>query len=183
MIDSTKNLVQKIILDQNYKNPICIDMTCGKAYDSKFILENLNPKILYAFDIQEESRIFSLETLGNFPDNFKFILDNHKNVDKYVGEKIDLAIYNLGYLPKADKNITTNYVDVIESLKKLISLMKESSTIILTLYPGHPSGLLESEYIEKYLKLLDQKTYSIISYRFLNQKNNPPYVISIQKKS
>lgn len=182
MIDNTKQINRNLILNIKKENIVAVDMTCGNGYDSKFILENLNPKVLYAFDIQEASKENTKKLLGTFQENFKFILDNHKNLDKYVKEKVDLAIYNLGYLPSGDKSITTNYKDVIESLEKLFSLMIKDSLIIITFYPGHDSGKEESINIEKYLSNLSQKEFSILKYNFLNQKNNPPYLVSISKK-
>lgn len=182
MIDNTKNLIKKIILEEAKKEGIVLDMTCGKGYDSKFILDNLNPKKLYAFDIQNLSKEKTLETLGKFPENFTFILDTHKHLDKYVKESIDLAIFNLGFLPSSDKKITTNYKEVIEAIEKLFLILKIDGIILITFYPGHPQGKEESIYIEEYLKNLSQKQYSIMKYEFLNQKNNPPYVVKIIRK-
>lgn len=182
MIDNTKNLVRKILIEEAKRNGIVLDMTCGKGYDSKFILDNLNPKKLYAFDIQELAREKTKETLGDFPENFNFILDSHKNLDLYVKEKIDLAIFNLGYLPSSDKTITTNYKEVIEAIKKILDLAQKGTLIVITLYPGHMEGKEESIHIEEYLTEISQKEYSILKYSFINQKNNPPYVIKITKK-
>ncbi|MDD7305333.1 MAG: class I SAM-dependent methyltransferase [Peptoniphilaceae bacterium] len=182
MIDNTKELVRKILIEEGKRNGYVLDMTCGKGYDSKFILENLSPKKLYAFDIQELSKEFTEKTLGSFKENFVFILDNHKNLDLYVKEEIDLAIFNLGYLPSSDKTITTNYKDVIEALEKILKKLTKNSMIIITFYPGHPSGKEEYIYVGKYLKNLSQQQYSIIKYDFINQKNDPPLVVKIIKK-
>lgn len=182
MIDNSKDLVKKIILDFNKENPLCVDMTCGNGYDSKFILENLNPKFLYAFDIQEEARKSSEKTLGKTYENFKFILDNHKNFDKYIDQKIDFAIFNLGYLPKASKEITTNHKDVKIALEKLLKVLNKDGLILITFYPGHREGKKESIYLEDYLSSLSQKEYSILKFSFINQINNPPYLIKISKK-
>lgn len=182
MIDNTKNLVRKILIEEGKRDEIILDMTCGKGYDSKFILDNLNPRKLYAFDIQEMAKEETKKTLGSFPENFTFILDSHKNLDLYIKEKIDLAIFNLGYLPSSDKSITTNYKDVIEAIKKILDLSQEGTLIILTFYPGHDEGRKESIYVEEYITELSQKQYSILKYSFINQKNNPPYVVKILKK-
>lgn len=182
MIDNTKDLVKKILIEEGKRNGIVLDMTCGKGYDSKFILENLSPNKLYAFDIQDISKEKTKNTLKTFSENFKFILDNHKNLDLYVKEKIDLAIFNLGYLPTSDKTITTNYKDVIEALKKIFKKSSTNSMVLITFYPGHPAGKEESIYVEDYLRELPQKEYSIMKYDFINQKNKPPYVVKIIKK-
>src|SRR5699024_2277297 len=114
-------------------------------------------------------------------DNFVFILDNHKNIEKYIKEPIDLFIFNLGYLPKGDKSITTNYKDVIKALKSSLKLLNDDGLILICLYPGHEKGTLEAIYIEDFLKNLNQKSFQVIKYDFFNQINNPPYLITIRK--
>lgn len=159
---------------------IAVDMTVGNGFDSKNILEILKPEKLYCFDIQKEALDNSKKLLEQYS-NYEVILENHKNFDKFVKENIDFAIYNLGYLPKGDKFITTNAEDVEESLKKLIGKLNSKGIVFITFYIGHLSGQMESLEISKFLEGLNQKEYTILKFTFENQKNNPPYVVMIQK--
>lgn len=180
MIEKTTELVKEILKREGNIN-IAVDMTAGNGYDSKFILENLNPKILYAFDIQKEAKENTEALIGN-RDDFKFILDSHANIDKYIREEIDLAIYNLGYLPRGDKNITTKEASTLESLEKILNLLAKNGKVLITVYPGHEEGLLESQSLEKYLGNLDQKNFVVLELSYKNQKNMPPYVYMVGKK-
>lgn len=155
-------------------------MTAGNGNDSKFILDKKNPKILYAFDIQKLSQERCQKLIGQ-RENFKFILDDHKNIEKYIEEKIDLFIYNLGFLPRGNKSITTNYKSVIKSLESALSLLNKNGLILITFYPGHEAGKNEALYVGDFLKNLDQKKFQLIKYEFFNQINNPPFLISIRK--
>lgn len=169
------------LIEHRVENNIrACDMTAGNGKDSKFILDNKNPNILYAFDIQKLSQERCKKLIGQ-KKNFKFILDDHKNIEKYIEEKIDLFIYNLGFLPKGDKSITTNYKSVIQSLKSCLDLLNEKGLILITFYPGHEEGKNEEKYVGEFLKNLDQKTFQVIKYNFYNQINNPPFLISIRK--
>lgn len=180
MVNNTKDLIKFLLKNYVEKVEIAVDMTVGNGNDSKAILETLNPKKLYCFDIQEVAIENSKKLIGNI-ENVKYILDSHCNLDRYVEEKIDFAIYNLGYLPNGDKSITTISKDVIESLEKLLENLNDKGKIILTFYPGHESGKIESEEISDFLSKLSQKIFSIIKFEFINQQNNPPYVIMISK--
>lgn len=155
-------------------------MTAGNGNDSKFILDKKNPKILYAFDIQKLSQERCQKLIGQ-RENFKFILDDHKNIEKYIEEKIDLFIYNLGFLPRGNKSITTNYKSVIKSLESALSLLNKNGLILITFYPGHEAGKNEAFYVGNFLKNLDQKKFQLIKYDFYNQINTPPFLISIRK--
>lgn len=180
IINNPVKLSHYLIENRVENNIRACDMTAGNGKDSKFILDNKNPKILYAFDIQKLSQERCKKLIGQ-RDNFKFILDDHKNIEKYIEEKIDLFIYNLGFLPKGDKSITTNYKSVIESLKSCLNLLNENGLILITFYPGHEEGKNEEKYVGEFLKNLDQKTFQVIKYNFYNQINNPPFLISIRK--
>ena len=50
------------------------------------------------------------------------------------------------------------------------------------IFCGHLSGQMESLELSKYLESLNQKEYTILKFTFENQKNNPPYVVMIQKR-
>ena len=107
VINSTKNLIEFFMHNYVKDVKIAVDMTVGNGFDSKNILEILKPEKLYCFDIQQEALDNSKKLLKQYS-NFELVLENHKNFDKFVKENIDFAMYNLGYLPKGDKNITTN---------------------------------------------------------------------------
>lgn len=182
MIKNTNSLINFYLKNYVSSNPYCLDMTCGNGHDSKYILENLSPKKLIAFDIQRLAKDNTYKLLKNTNiENFEFILDTHVNIDKYVNQGIDLVMYNLGYLPGGDKSITTKAIDVVESLSKVLNQLNPRGLIYITLYPGHEPGKKEIEVIEEYLTKLNQKEFSVLSQKFLNQKNNPPYVIMVEK--
>lgn len=179
MITNTKTLIKFLIENYIKKASVAIDMTCGNGIDSKLILDSFDIKKLYCFDIQQQALDNTKNLLKNYR-NYEIILDNHKNFDKYIKENVDFAIYNLGYLPRGDKEITTNYIDVEESLNKLLNKLNKNAVIIITFYPGHLSGKIESKEVLTFLKKLNQKQYMILKFTFENQKNNPPFVVMIQ---
>lgn len=180
MIEKVTSLVKEILKSEDNIN-IAVDMTSGNGNDSKFILDKLKPKMLYAFDIQKEAMENTKNLIGS-RSNFKFILDTHENIDKYIKEEIDLVIYNLGYLPGGDKNITTKTESTMESLKKVLTLLSHKGKVFITVYPGHEEGLAESNYLTEYLKNLDQKDFVVLKLSYQNQKNTPPYLYVLGKK-
>ena len=170
----------KIIIDQKKDIKVAADMTVGAGNDSLYILENTKVERLYGFDIQKEAEIKAKKLIGEDL-RFIFNLASHDQIDEYIKENLDLAIYNLGYLPGGNKEITTKYQSTIKSLEKTLDLLNKEGMIILTIYPGHPAGKIESEKIEAYLKDLDQKKYEIIKITYPTRPKNPPYIIVIQK--
>lgn len=181
MGNNTKSLIDFLMKNYVNKVDIAVDMTLGNGNDAKNILDILKPEKLYGFDIQKEAISNTHKLLGEEYKNYELILDSHVNIDRYIDCRIDFAIYNLGYLPSGDKNITTLSSDVILSLEKIINMLNINGNVILTFYPGHEQGMIESLEIKEYLSKLSQKNFSIIKFDFINQKNNPPFVIMINK--
>ena len=173
------NDLVKIIIDQKKYAKIAADMTVGKGNDSKYILDNTSVEKLYGFDIQKEAEIAAKSLIGD-DDKFIFNLESHDKVDKFIKEGLDLVVYNLGYLPGGDKEITTKYDSTIKSLEITLGLLNPEGLIIITIYPGHPAGKIESEKIEKYLEKLDTKKYAVMKLAYQNRPNNPPYIIIVQ---
>lgn len=171
----------KIIIDQKKDAKIAVDMTVGRGNDSKYILDNTEVEKLYGFDIQKEAADAAKNLIGK-DNRFIFHLQSHEKVDQIIKEGLDLVIYNLGYLPGGNKEVTTDYKSTIKSLEKTLGLMNAGGLIILTIYPGHPAGKIESEKIEKYLANIDPKKYAVMKLAYQNRPNNPPYIVMIQNK-
>ncbi|MBI9008749.1 MAG: class I SAM-dependent methyltransferase [Tenericutes bacterium] len=154
---------------------VAIDMTCGNGRDTLF-LSNIAKKI-YAFDIQEQAIKTTFELLQeNNVTNVQLIQDSHDKIDHYVSELVDLAIYNLGYLPNGDKSIKTNADIVLQSLEKLLAQLNHLAIVVLVIYLH---DLEESNKIQDFTKKLD-KNYDVLEYKVLNKKNSP-YIIKITK--
>lgn len=174
--NNTKTLVESFMKNKIPNSKICVDMTFGNGNDSYTML-SINENIeVYGFDIQQ-SCINNARKI----DNLQVINDSHLHFDNYINDKIDFAVFNLGYLPGGDKNITTDYDTVIKTLKKLLKVMNIEGQIVITFYPGHKPGHEESINIIKFLQKLNQKEFNVIRYDFINQINNPPFVCLIER--
>lgn len=156
----------------------CIDMTCGNGFDTLFLSEIA--KEVYAFDIQEVA-VNNTKEKTKDKNNVKVILDSHENVLKYVKGPIKAAIYNLGYLPCGDKTLFTSPTSTIASISSLLEILDLNGRIVIVCYPGFSEGKEESLKVEEYLKTLDQKKYSVVTYRFINQINNPPFIFAVER--
>lgn len=174
VLDFVRNIIKKKKNSINFS----IDATCGRGNDTKFLSEISS--YVYAFDIQKDAIDYSKEYLKDYK-NIKFINSSHEFIDEYVKEEVDVCMFNLGYLPKGDKNITTKSTSTINSIKKVIDKLTLNGIITIVCYPGHPQGKIESIDLLEFLKDIDQKNYDIVRYDFINQINNPPFAIVIER--
>ncbi len=165
-----------------------VDATMGRGQDTLLLskLVGINGTVL-SFDVQKEAveitnELFTSENIDS--SNTRFILDTHANIGNYMlnEQLVDFAIFNLGYLPGVNKSVTTDVQSVKVALELLIERLKSLAVILVVVYPGHDVGRQEVEFLNGYLVQLKQKQFSISEFKFINQRNNPPYVFLIQKR-
>ena len=70
----------------------------------------------------------------------------------------------------------------IAAIDQILEMMAPEGIIVLVIYHGHPGGKEEKEAILDYVKQIDQQKAHVLLYQFLNQKNNPPFIIAIEKR-
>ena len=162
------------------KNSIAIDATMGNGNDTVF-LSHLAKKV-YAFDVQEQALIKTREKLEQLNiKNVQLILDGHQTINKYVTETIRAAIFNLGYLPSADKSVITQPATTLTAIKKILERLEIGGRLAIMVYYGHEGGDKEKDAVLNFVKELDQQHFTVMLYQPLNQINTPPFLVMIEK--
>lgn len=158
---------------------ILVDATMGNGNDTLYFA----PKVakVFAFDVQEEAIQRTAEKLAKVNlENVQLILSGHENLDKYITQ-VDAAIFNLGYLPSADKSIITHAETTIQAIEKLLKALTIGGRIAIMVYYGHDGGREEKEALIDFLSDLPQDQVTVMSYQALNQKNCPPFLLMVEK--
>ncbi len=158
---------------------IVVDATMGNGHDTLFLAKLA--KQVYAFDIQEQALEKTSQRLQEAGlTNAELILQGHETVDQFVRE-VKAAIFNLGYLPSADKSIITQPQTTLDALDKLCHMLVKGGRIAIMIYYGHEGGDIERDAVMDYVSQLPQEEYTATIYRTLNQINNPPFLVMIEK--
>lgn len=164
-----------------------VDATMGNGNDTAFLAQLVGPTgFVYAFDVQEQALVNTEKKLIESSLKRQTILfhQGHETIETTVPKETTLsaAIFNLGYLPKSDKQIITQPDTTKRALDALLPRIKHKGRIILVVYYGHPGGEKELALVQNYCQELPQELYSVLTYQFINQKNNPPILFCIEKK-
>lgn len=158
-----------------------VDATCGNGHDTKFLSDLTGPAgKVYSFDIQKIA-IDNARKLTAGLDNIEYILDSHSRIKNYIDTPVQAAMFNLGYLPRGDKSITTESESTIEALTQLFEILKPGGRIVIVVYHGHENGKNERDALYDYLSGVPQKDANILEYRFINQQNNAPFILCMEK--
>ena len=161
------------------KDDVVLDATMGNGHDTLFLAKLA--KQVYAFDIQEQALQKTSQRLQEAGlTNVELLLLCHENVYEFASD-VKAAIFYLGYLPTAYKSIITIPHTTIEALEKLCQMLVKGGRIAIMIYYGHEGGDIERDAVMDYVSQLPQQEYTATIYRTLNQINNPPFLVMIEK--
>lgn len=159
---------------------LAVDATCGNGHDTVKLARLA--RTVYAFDIQEQAVLRTRERTAAYP-HVTCFQTSFLHIPELISAPIDLLVFNLGYLPGADKHITT-HADVLGiCLQECLPKLTAGGRILIMAYPGHPSGALEVQLLDKLLKTLDQSRFDSFVFRHINGRNDPPMLYLIERSA
>ncbi len=151
-----------------------IDATCGNGHDTAFLSTLLPNGGIYSFDIQEEALEKAKLLLGPASTRVSFFLLSHAEWEKLTFPKAPrLIVYNLGYLPGGNKELTTRTQTTLKSLYDALFLLSEDGALSIMCYPGHEEGRIEEEAIRKWAEKLPSHKWLSCHHQFVNRLRSP----------
>ena len=175
------SLQKKFILAHLGEGDVAVDFTMGNGYDTVFLSNTVGATgSVIAFDIQPDALASTEKNLrkNNCPDNWRLICASHDRANEFVKGKIKAGMFNLGYLPGANrKQLTTKRTTTLPAVSRAIEMLGEDSVLLVAVYPGHPEGALEGEELIEYFSTLSRFKYSIAQFRMGNSPESPFFVV------
>lgn len=160
-LDAAHALWQKIL----HENDTAIDATAGNGHDTLVLSRLIKTGKLYAIDIQAEALRKTKEKIEQEHPGYEpiiYINASHATFPSNIPlHSIRLIVYNLGYLPGGDKNLTTQTSSTLTSLENALDLLTPGGALSLMLYPGHAEGEIEAKAVVEFAKNLPALKYEI----------------------
>jgi hypothetical protein len=177
--------LHKYFLDAHIKKGgVAVDFTMGNGHDTRFLSEAVGESgRVYAFDIQAQA----VENTGRLlresgcPQNWTLIHDSHANVCSYVNVPVCAGVFNLGWLPGADKSITTRRESTAAAVDGALGLLNHDGILLIAVYPGHEEGRLEGEMLAEKLSKLSRFEMCVSRLQIINSPVSP-YFFAIERK-
>ncbi|SCZ01440.1 class I SAM-dependent methyltransferase [Alkaliphilus peptidifermentans] len=178
--------VHTILKEKIKPGNVVVDATMGNGNDTIFLAESVgNSGKVYSFDIQEKAMEATSKKLREFhAENLKqvfLIRDSHENMGIHINEKIDAAVFNLGYLPGGDRRIVTQPNSTIKAIEYVLENLNPMGVLSVMIYYGHDGGLEEKNTVLEHLTTLDNKKYSVLQCGYINKDKNPPIIVFVEK--
>ena len=104
---------------------------------------------VYGFEIQRDVFESTKERLDNQRTCFYNV--GHEHMEEYIHEEVDAIIFNFGYFPQGNHDITTHASSSVSAVRQALKLLKVKGRMALVMYP-HESGQEEAKCMEEFFK-------------------------------
>lgn len=163
---------------------VALDATAGNGYDTVHLAQCVGAHgRVYAIDIQAQAIQATRTRLQQHGllERVHLIHASHADVTQHVPHGIHAAVFNLGYLPNGDKQLTTQTASTLTALQQTMQLLAHGGVLVVVAYRGHAEGAAEYAAIQQWVAQLPTTQAVVAQYELLNQKNNPPVVLAVEK--
>ena len=162
-----------------------IDATLGNGHDTVMLAELVSESgHVIGFDIQPDAveRTAARLQEAGLLNRCKLYAEGHQNIANRVNRPVKAAVFNLGWLPGGDKNITTMWETTHTAISSALSLLVDGGVCTVCAYPGHDEGDRERFALMDWLSTLRPQEYNVLHHRFLNAGPGAPECFVIQKQ-
>lgn len=169
---------------------VAIDATLGNGYDTLFLAQSVAASgHVYGFDVQATALAATTQRLQqhNLQDRVTLYQTSHANMREHISAdllgSIKAIMFNLGYLPGADKSIMTQAESTLQALSLACEFLSAQGVMTILAYPGHVGGDLETRSVEDWLSRLDAERYVVESIFSHQHQAASPRLFVIRKQT
>jgi hypothetical protein len=181
-------LAHRWVRDVLFDGALAIDATVGNGHDTLFLARCVGPAgTVLGFEVQEAAlsiarRHAEEACLGG---RIRFYLESHAGLadrwqQDFPGQTPQAVLFNLGYLPGGDKQVTTRLESTLTALEASIALLAPGGLISVVLYPGHEEGARETEAVLAWAKAL-AGPWEVTLCQPLNRSPRAPRLLVVER--
>jgi SAM-dependent methyltransferase len=170
-----------------FDGALAVDATVGNGYDALFLAHRVGPKgKVLGFDVQKAALAGARELLkfvGSI-DRVSLIHDSHSRLADYLpaGAAIQGAMFNLGYLPRGNREIITRPDTTVMALRSVLEHLAERGRVTLLVYRGHEGAVPEYQEVRQFLERLPDDEWLVEELASKSDSPIAPRLFRIQKK-
>lgn len=185
MFPNILEVARKLIRERVNRGNTVIDATMGNGHDTLFLAQLVGETgRVIAYDIQPAALEKTAQRLqeAGVDQHVELCLASHEQLNQ-VTEPVSAIMFNLGYLPGGNKEITTQAAGTIRAIQAGLERLVPGGIITIVVYWGHQAGKVEKDAVLAFCEQLDQSEYLVLRYQYLNQQNQAPFLIAIEKRT
>jgi predicted methyltransferase len=162
---------------------LVIDATAGNGHDTLFLAECVGPdgKVL-AFDVQAKALESARARVAEHAGRVEFFQESHAGMAARADPgSVAVVMFNLGYLPGEDHELTTESSETLVALEAAAGLLRPGGVLSVICYPGHPAGATEAEAVETRMTALTATGWRVAKYGAVGTRRAAPFLLLAAK--
>lgn len=184
-------LAHNLVQLHRSKNPltpyIALDATVGNGFDTCFLAECAGEDgMVWGFDIHDMQEAHKQVWAKKLESRVRLIQAGHETLREHLPESlhhhVHAIMFNLGYLPRAEKHYITKANTTIPALDQSLHFLAPQGIITVVCYLGHEGGQEETNAVMEWASALPQSEFAVLHSRFINQRGLPPELVAIYKQ-
>ena len=160
-----------------------IDATAGNGHDTLFLAKLVGAQgQVLAFDVQEsaiESTQRRLAAAGINDERVSLIRASHASLQDHCTGPVAAVMFNLGYLPGSDRQLTTTSEVTLQAIAAAWSALREGGILSVVCYRGHKGGAEEAKAVTAFANALEGARVEIIGQQ---ETDDGPFLVAITKE-
>ena len=190
LLTKTTDLAMYLTLAYIRKGDYVIDATCGNGGDTAALAEAVGQEgAVLAVDIQKAAVESTAKRLTEIVmNNVTIVQDSFCRMEQiseeyFPGKSPAAVVFNLGYLPGGNKQVTTTAEDTETAVRRAADLIRKDGVVTVVMYDGHGEGAREKEQLLAMAGRLPKDRYHVVFASMPNQQTGrPPEVLWITRK-
>lgn len=175
------HIAHEILADHLRAGALAIDATAGNGHDTLFLAERVGPagRVL-AFDIQDAAINVAKARIkdAGFSERVEWHCESHARLAQHAAAgSISVVMFNLGYLPGEDHQVTTRTEETLLGLAAAEQVLGKGGALSVVCYPGHEQGAMESDAVTVWMETLTQRGWKLARYQMVGTRNPAPFLL------
>lgn len=183
-LNNAMNVARMIAVQAVAPGTTAVDATAGNGHDTVMLARAVGEAgRVYAFDVQDAAidATWARCAAAGVDARVELVRDSHANMAKHVSGPVSLVMFNLGYLPGADKSCVTQPASTLAASRAALGLLGPLGALLWVVYPGHDGGA-EERAVLTFVTALDPKEWNVFSWKPMNQPGHPPVLYGVQRR-
>ncbi|MGO0061626.1 class I SAM-dependent methyltransferase [Brevibacillus fluminis] len=185
MLPNILEEARRLITQRVQAGETVVDATMGNGNDTLFLAHVVGDtgKVI-AYDIQPQALEKTKARLAHegMLQRADLRLQSHEEIAS-IGELVGAVMFNLGYLPGGDKEVTTKAESTIRAIEAGLMALRPGGIMTIVVYWGHASGVVEKEAVEAFCEQINQSVALVLRYQYVNQQNQAPFLFAIERRA
>lgn len=167
---------------------LAVDATAGNGNDTAFLAGGVGPGgRVFAMDCQESALAETSKrlALAGLRDRVELCLGRHQDWSVLIPAdwkgRVQAVMFNLGYLPGGDKELTTQPASTCAALQSATEWLAPGGMISVVAYRGHAGGREEALAVREWSRTLPSSRWDVMHMSVTNAADTSPELVLIHR--